>query len=390
VVLMQPSPYTPGEVAREIPGRAVQLAQMDERLAYMIDLHRLVGRVRVDVAARGIGKTSLLREVQRRAEARAALTIWVTAGEDMGLIPALAAEIHRKTHDWKADTRARLRELLEHLTVSVGVPGIARVEATWEADRSPARGVREFEEVVRETAVSAQHEGRSGVVLFIDEIQSADPEGLRTLGYAWQHLQSEGSDIPAAVFAAGLPNSPEVIANVVTFSERFAYRPLERLRTEAATIALGGPARALGVEWDRAALEEAVASSQGYPYTLQLIGDATWAAAAYPDPGARLTGAHLHEGQIAMRADLNALFRARWEKATVGEQEFIRAMAALGDALVRRGELARALGVTSDELSVPRARLIDKGIIDVAGRGELQFTIPGFAEFVRAHTDNAS
>lgn len=386
---MQPSPYTPGEVAREIPGRAVQLAQMDERLAYMIDLHRLVGRVRVDVAARGIGKTSLLREVQRRAEARGALTVWVTAGEDMGLIPALAAEIQRKTHDWKADTRARLRELLEHLTVSVGVPGIARVEATWEADNSPARGVREFEEVVRETAASAQHEGRPGVVLFIDEIQSADPEGLRTLGYAWQHLQSEGSDIPAAVFAAGLPNSPEVIANVVTFSERFAYRPLERLTSEAATIALGGPARALGVEWDTAALEAAVAAAQGYPYTLQLIGDATWAAAGYPDPGGRLTDAQLHEGQMAMRSDLNALFRARWEKATIGEQEFIRAMAGLGDGLVRRGELARAMGVTSDELSVPRARLIDKGIIDVAGRGELQFTIPGFAEFVRDHTDNA-
>ena len=64
-------------------------------------------------------------------------------------------------------------------------------------------------------------------------------------------------------------------------------------------------------------------------------------------------------------------------------------MAGLGDGLVRRGELARAMGVTSDELSVPRARLIDKGIIDVAGRGELQFTIPGFAEFVRDHTDNA-
>ncbi|PZS34561.1 MAG: ATP-binding protein [Pseudonocardiales bacterium] len=386
---MQPSPYTPGEVAREIPGRAVQLAQMEERLAYLIDLQRLVGRIRVDVAARGIGKTSLLREVQRRAEARGALTVWVTAGEDMGLIPALAAEIHRKTHDWKADTRARLRELLEHLTVSLGVPGIARVEATWAAGAA-AGGVREFEEVVRETAASARDEGRSGVVLFIDEIQSADADGLRTLGYAWQHLQSEGSDVPAAVFAAGLPNSPEVIANVVTFSERFAYRPLERLPPDAAMIALGGAARALGVEWDSAALAEAVATAQGYPYTLQLIGDATWAAAGYPDAGARLTIEHLQQGSVAMSADLNALFRARWEKATAGEQAFIRAMAALGDGLVRRADVARVMGVTSDELSVPRARLIDKGLIDVAGRGELQFTIPGFAEFVRSYTDGST
>ncbi|MEP7021283.1 MAG: hypothetical protein ABI808_11560, partial [Pseudonocardiales bacterium] len=216
---------------------------------------------------------------------------------------------------------------------------------------------------------------------------SADPDGLRTLGYAWQHLQSEGSDVPAAVFAAGLPNSPEVIANVVTFSERFAYRPLERLPPDAAMVALGGAARALGVEWDSAALAEAVATAQGYPYTLQLIGDATWAAAGYPDAGARLTIEHLQEGSVAMRADLNALFRARWEKATAGEQAFIRAMAALGDGLVRRADVARIMDVTTDELSVPRARLIDKGLIDVAGRGELQFTIPGFAEFVRTRTE---
>jgi hypothetical protein len=34
----QPSPYTPGEVAREVPGRGQQLAEIDERLSYMIDL----------------------------------------------------------------------------------------------------------------------------------------------------------------------------------------------------------------------------------------------------------------------------------------------------------------------------------------------------------------
>jgi hypothetical protein len=42
--------------------------------------------------------------------------------------------------------------------------------------------------------------------------------------------------------------------------------------------------------------------------------------------------------------------------------------------------------VATTDLSVPRARLIDKGIIDASSRGALIFTIPGFAEYVRAHT----
>ncbi len=81
---MQPSPYTPGEVARVVPGRAKQLAEVDERLSTLVDLGRLVSRLRVDHAPRGYGKTSLLREYQRRATARDVLTVWVTAGEEQG------------------------------------------------------------------------------------------------------------------------------------------------------------------------------------------------------------------------------------------------------------------------------------------------------------------
>jgi len=386
----QPSPYTPGEVAREVPGRAEQLAEIDERLSYMIDLKRLVGRIRVDLGPRGLGKTSLLREVQRRADARRALTVWVTAGEQTGLISAITAEIERRTTDWAAESRTRLRGLLEAmtLTAALGVPGIAQIEATWPpaARTAGPSGVREFEALIRETSALAHREERSCLVVIIDEIQSADPDGLRVLAYAWQHLQAEGRDVPAAIFSAGLPNSPEAIGAVVTFSERFAYRPIGPLSDDAASIALAHPAGINGVEWDRDALDAVVLSAQGFPYTLQLFGDATWHAAGRPDPGGRLTAAHVAQARGVVDNDLAALFRARWEKASPAEQVFITAMAQLGDGPIARSDLAQAMGVATTDLSVPRARLIDKGIIDASSRGALIFTIPGFAEYVRAHT----
>ena len=58
-------------------------------------------------------------------------------------------------------------------------------------------------------------------------------------------------------------------------------------------------------------------------------------------------------------------------------------MAALGDAPVRRAAIATELGVTTQDLSVARAKLIDKGIIETAGHGVLMFTLPGFAQYVR-------
>jgi hypothetical protein len=385
----QPSPYTPGEVAREVPGRSKQVAEIDERLMYLTELHRLVGRIRVDVGPRGLGKTSLLREVQRRAEARGAITVWVTAGEGTGLLPALAGEIERRSHGWARESRSKLRGLLDSLSVTVGVPGVAQATASWKKKRSASapHGVREFEAVIRETAKLAVKERHRGVVLLIDEIQAADPDGLRTLAYAWQHLQAEGVDVPAAVFAAGLPTSPEVIGGVVTFSERFAYRTIKTLPPDAARVALVRPAGADGVEWDPMALDEVVHEAQGFPYSLQLFGDATWSSAGYPDPGGRLTVAHVDRARAAVAEDLSALFRSRWERSTPAERSFLSAMAHLGGAPVARADLARALGLTSDELSVPRARLIDKGVIEAAGRGLLAFTVPGFGRYVCDRVD---
>lgn len=288
---MQPSPYTPGEVAATVPGRAHQIAEFDERLSYLVDLKRFIGRIRVDYAPRGLGKTSLLRQYQTRAKERGVLAVWVTAGEDVGLIAQIASAIHHDTQTWRGETRTQLHKMLEALTVSVGIPGIAKLDATIRRQQLPMApvGVREFENVIRTAAGSDEN---TGLVLLIDEIQAADPAGLRTLAYAWQHLQAEGADVPAAVFAAGLPDAPEKIASVVTFTERIAYRPLQILTPEAEEIAISVPARKIGVTWQPDALHKALKIARGYPYSVQLIADASWSAAGRPDPGALITLDH--------------------------------------------------------------------------------------------------
>lgn len=222
-------------------------------------------------------------------------------------------------------------------------------------------------------------------MILIDEIQSADPAGLRTLVYAWQHLQAEGSDVPAAVFAAGLPNAPETIAGIVTSSERLAYRPLGPLHRDAEEIALIGPARALGVHWTPPAINRALERAQGYPYSVQLIADAAWTAAGRPSPGGVIDAGTVAHGHVAMQADLAALFRARWAACSPAERRMLTAIARLGDGRVSRAAIAEALGTGSNQLSTPRARLIDKGLIQPANRGMLEFTIPGFAVFVRSN-----
>lgn len=385
---MQPSPYTPGEIARTVPGREEQLRQVDERLAYLSQVRRLVGRVRVDHGPRGVGKTSLLREYQRRAQSAGAQTIWVTAGDVGGLAVAITSELQRSAAAWNERDRRELAVTTHEFHARLGVPGIGEVgwNATRAADSSSSvevpSGVREFEAVLKQaTAGALKDERHSGLVIFVDEIQAADAHGLRTLGYAMQHFQAEAGDLPLAVFAVGLPESPDVIADAVTFSERFRYRPLGGLNEAATAVALAAPARDLGVLWASDALDAVVAAARGYPYAVQEFGQATWEAAGFPDPGGVLTLDHVRVGADDVAQSMETMFRARWSRATTGEKRLLQSMASLGDGPTRRAQIEQALGV---DISDARRNLIDKGLIIAAGHGSLDFTVPGFAAWVRA------
>lgn len=383
--MVQPSPYRPGEVTHHLAGRQAQLAEIEERLDYLTQLQRLVPRIRIDYAPRGVGKTSLLREIQRLADSRSATTLWVTAGEAPGLFAAVAAEAARVLQP--VGPESKLARLNDHfgLALQLGVPGIASVTASTRA-AAPQPTARDLQALLSATVEAARDAGRRAVVLLVDEIQAADPAGLRTLSYAWQHLQSEAHDLPLALFAAGLPESVGHINRAVSNSERFAYKRLDGLSDDAVAVALAGPARELGVIWDDAALTEAIDEAAGYPHTVQLLGDYAWRCAGRPDPGARITREHLGVAIADTRQDLGALYEARLAKIT-GQQEveLVGSLAMLGDGPIRRIDIAKTLGKASNDLSLPRQKLIAAGIIAESGYGQMEFTIPGFAAFVRHH-----
>lgn len=383
---MQPSPYTPGAVTTYVPGREVPLAAVRERLSYVKHLQRLAGQIRVDIGPRGIGKTSLLRTIQAEAADEGFVTVWVTAG-DTSLLQALLEEFDRIARTWKDSARDGLRAILDRLSFSIAGVGLARSAAPKASGRPPSSTGRALGEVLARATHEVLADGGAGLAVFIDEIQSADADGLRALAYAWQHLQAEEPTLPAAVFTAGLGHTQDVITDAASFAERFRYNHLTNLDAEAAMVALAGPARAAGVEWREAALTGALAEANGYPYFLQLIGDAAWQAAGYPDPGAQISVEHLAVGLEAFTAARTDLFRARWNKASPREAEMLTAIASLGDGPQRRKDIAAALAVSSTALSMARRSLMDKGLIEATGRGLLDFTAPGFAQFIRDEQD---
>jgi FixJ family two-component response regulator len=116
------------------------------------------------------------------------------------------------------------------------------------------------------------------------------------------------------------------------------------------------------------------------------MGSTTWAAAG-PAAGDIIGLDDVAAGLPAAEQQLTSMYRARWGAATRREQEFLSAMAQAGTENVARAQIAATLGTDTRSISVPRERLIEKGVIEPVGHGLVRFTMPGFAGYVRERSE---
>lgn len=389
---MPSNPYTPGQVPRILAGRVEEMRRIEGLLARVLSFGELGGPLLVFHAPRGIGKTSLLRAGQRRAVESGFVTAWVACSRQQPVLAEIAHSVARALE--RADAvpagaaGTRWRGQLERLTVEVGVPG-AKVQAQVgrrEAAAPPQAAIGMLESLLHDAATAVRERGGTGLLLLLDELHAASADEMAVLLNALQNLDGERADNPLATVAAGLPVTPEALTRAATFGERSTYVSLDVLSRDDARAALVEPAAAEDVGWTDPALAAIVDESRGYPYLLQLLGSTTWDAAS-PGRGDRLTLTAVKRGLPVARDQLTAMHRARWGAASPLEQRFIAAMAAAGEGNVTRAAIAAGMGVDSRAISVPRERLIEKGVIEPVGHGLVRFTLPGFGAFVRGLDD---
>lgn len=264
--------------------------------------------------ARGIGKTVLLNELEDVARAQG----WVIARAHVGesliadlvgtTVPGLIADV--------ADEPPR------RAVTGASITGIGSINVSAPADDRPAPTL-----IARLRELSAHLRARgTGLLITVDEVQSADPAAMQELATAYQDLVRDDFDVAFAT------------ADI----------------------------------------------SRGYPYLIQLVGSLAWARASL-DGGPAITsadGSAIRDRSIGrMGAQVH---RPSLRGVPDGERIVLDAMARLmaesGEDAVATGDIAAELGLTPQGLSPRRARLIERELVRAPKYGHLAFALPYLGE----------
>jgi hypothetical protein len=333
-----------------------------------------------------VGKTVLLSEFTKTAQRRDWIVAQVEAGAGKSLREALGEALHSSLADLARPSAGK--RLMKALKTAASFKASYDASGTWNfgfdlaetAGGGADTGVLETDlaKFVGDLSAAAEEEN-VGLALLIDEAQDLTREELTAVCFI-AHAASQHA-WPVLFALAGLPSLPRVLAEAKSYAERlFVFERIQHLPPDLARQALIEPAATEGVGWNEDAVTFVVQETSGYPYFLQQFGQDTWNDA----PGPAVTLADARVGAAKGRAMLDhGFFRARWDRATRAEQQYLRSMAADGDHGSASGEVATRLGRKANSFGPARASLISKGLIYAPEHGVVAFTVPGMADFIQ-------
>jgi AAA ATPase domain len=339
------------------------------------------------VGLRGVGKTVLLDQLMRDAEADGICTVRSETPENRSLPALLAPQIrlallHLNRTESAKDAVARGLRALAGFAMALKVK-YHDLEVGFDAVPEPGladNGDLEIDltALLEQVGVAAKNAGTS-VVLFIDELQYLPQDQFAALIAALH--RSIQRQLPVTVVGAGLPQLRALAGEAKSYAERlFEFPTIGPLSAEEAERALRKPASDAGVSYTDEAVAEILARTQGYPYFLQEWGNSAWAVAT----SSPITREDVEKASQEAVATLDeSFFRVRFDRLTPTEKRYLRAMAELGPGAHRSGDIAGLLGKSVTALAVLRQSLIVKGMIWSPSHGDTAFTVPLFDEFMK-------
>ena len=380
------NPYTPGAGTPppELAGRRDVLERA--RIAIQRTRLRRWSKSMLMVGLRGVGKTVLLDQMLREAEASGVCVLRLEAPEARSLPSILAPGLRLALLRLSGKDRARelAQRALRGLAGFVGALRVKYQDIEVGLDFEPEPGLADNGDLELDLQALFQAVGEAAraddtaLAIFADELQYANEVEMAALITALH--RSSQRQLPVIMIGAGLPQMRGRMGNAKSYAERlFDFPEIGALTPADARLAIAKPAKDEDVDIEDDALALVIAQTQGYPYFLQEWGKHLWDVA----DTSPITVADVEAAATQATAALDeSFFRVRFDRLRPAERRYLRAMAELGDGLHRSGDIAQVLGRTVNTLAPTRAQLINKGMIWSPGHGDTAFTVPMFDQFM--------
>lgn len=381
------NPFSPG--AGSPPPELAGRQRLLERARIALGRVRL-GRAEKSlllVGLRGVGKTVLLNEIQRIAEADGYKSVLIEAHEDKPLAALLLPPIRQILYSLDAmeNISEKTKRGLRILRSFLGAIKLKYQEIEIGLDVNPEKGVADSGDLeadlpaVIEALGEAAKERGKPIALIVDELQYLSEGEMSALIMAIHRVSQR--QLPVLLIGAGLPQLVALAGRSKSYAERlFDYPNLGPLEHQDAITALQEPAKTAGVKFSTEALEEILKITQCYPYFLQEWGYQSW----------NLTDKSPINLKVARKATAISLqrldesfFRVRFDRLNPSEKRYLRALAELGDGSQRSGEIAEVLKLKPTSVAPVRNTLIKKGMIYSPAHGDTAFTVPLFGDFMK-------
>lgn len=341
---------------------------------------------------RGVGKTSLLTAYGNAARDQGyeVVTLQSTKGGSFfgaSLLRHAEEMLSQGSSPWE-----KTRKAFERLS-GVGLGGVSFSLTDKESEGAQPFSMDDPGPLARTLASLAsnvqEERGRGGLLITVDELQTAHPSDLTLLAGALHRLNVDHPTAPVAFAASGLPNTMRTLIEAgVTHPDRLLdHQPIPvRLSAVDASKAIALPANKRGVYWHADALRAVVKVSNGYPAHVQIFAHAVWRQA--PGPTA-ITMADAKEGiDHAGREISRRTLDPRWDLMTDRGKEYMAALS-LNGGLASVKAMEATLGRPQREFTYVRDRLIEDGDIYSPQRGVVQVSMPLIAPYVIAKYESA-
>lgn len=317
---------------------------------------------------RGAGKTSMLGTLADLAASHGWMVIREDAGEGL-LGRVMDTTIPMVLRSFDGATRMRLTEL-----------GIWNFNASFEyVERS-----RSVEPSLRNDLIAISDATENcGILVLVDEVASGKTALDELARFTLEISHAIAAGINLVVVLAGVKiDLDELLQRPhMTFLRRSRQLDFRRLSPAATrrvlreTTETGGRTLAVPAE------DHLIATSQGYPYLVQLAGDYAWRN--QPDADVvTLDDAEAAREKAIDEVEKRVISRV-YQDLSEKDQEFLIAMAQ-DDGSAKMADICRRMEVSAQYGQIYKQRLIDSGYVQQVAHGYVDFSLPYLRDYVRS------